>query len=169
MGVLVGYIIKKNKIVETVKIEKVIDKQAVLEAVKKERDNIYKSIKQTKVKETFKKPNGETTIIEKIETNTDENKIIRSDLSLNIEQKTHENDVISTNSFDHFNLSIYGGAGITNINMNQIDNLESIVFKAYSGIKFIYNSTPNLSSSIRYEYQFIKNSHSVMAEVEQKF
>ena len=81
MGVPVGYVIKKNKIVETVKIEKVIDKQAVLEAVKRERDNIYKSIKQTKVKETFKKPNGETTIIEKIETNTDENKIIRNDLS----------------------------------------------------------------------------------------
>jgi len=109
MGVLVGYVIKKNKVVETVKIEKVIDKQAVLEAVKKERDNIYKSIKQTKVKETFKKPNGETTIIEKTETNTDENKIIRNDLSLNLEQKTHENEVISTNTFDRFNLSIYGG------------------------------------------------------------
>ncbi len=168
MGVLVGYLVKKNKIVETVKIEKVIDKQAILEAVKRERENIFKNIKQTKFKETFKKPNGETTIIEKVETNTDENKIIRNDLSLNLEQKTHENEVIASNMFDHFNISLYAGFGVYNIDFSHLDLLKNYEYRAYSGIKLIYNLTPTLSNSLKYEYQFFQKKHAMFLEIEQK-
>ena len=169
LGAALIYLFLHNNEVEKIKVVKVTDQQAILEAVKKEREEIYKNIKQTKYKQTVKKPDGETIISEKIETDTDLSKFTRNDLNLNVEHRTHETEQISKETFDRFNFALFAGTGLSGFNFNELKPIDAYVFSAYLGIKIIYNITPTFNSQLKYCYDIQQKSHTAFAEIEQKF
>ena len=168
LGAALIYLFLHNNEVEKIKVVKVTDQQAILEAVKKEREEIYKNIKQTKYKQTVKKPDGETIISEKIETDTDLTKLTRNDLNLNVEHRTHETEQITKETFDRFNFALFAGGGVLNFNFNELKSLENLSYTGYLGVKIIYNITPTFSPQLKYSYEIMQNRHDILAEIEKK-
>ena len=152
------------KIVKEIEYKSVIDQNAINLAVREERENILKSMRQVKFKETLKMPNGSTKIIEKTEITKEEKSDFNSLVNKVNNIVTHESiekKEIVTTPFSHFRLGVFTNSSL---GFEDYRKLTTYKFKQFAGINFIYNITPNFSSQLRYSYEFMQQKHAIGAE-----
>jgi hypothetical protein len=153
-----------TKIIKEIEYKTVIDQNAINLAVRYERENILKNIKQIKFKETLKMANGNTKIVEKTETTKQEkidfnslfNEVKNTVTHISIEKKE-----VEISKFKRFRLGVFSN---TALEFDTYNRLETYQFNQYVGVYFTYNISKNFSSGALYSYDLFGAKHNTALE-----
>ncbi len=157
--ILIGRQLTPQKIIT--QYENVIDAEATKIAIAQATEKLRTEFKQTRTKETLKKPDGTIQISEKTETQKES---LKESIAVSKEtetQKVHDVEKILVQAPQkNFSLDLASGIKPELPNLNSLPTFSFPDLNVYTGIRFSYRVTGNFWTFVGFEHQILnKKNH----------